>query len=65
MWHYSPSYSVFSVGFAASVAWRGHKKKSLSSSGQSAPVIAVNQALTAKLKAWLLELLTFAIGQAL
>ncbi|KAL0052457.1 hypothetical protein WJX82_002561 [Trebouxia sp. C0006] len=33
MWHHSPSYSVFSVGFAACVAWRGHKKKSLSSSG--------------------------------
>ncbi|KAA6425300.1 MAG: transmembrane 19-like [Trebouxia sp. A1-2] len=33
MWHHSASYSVFSVGFAASVAWRGHKKKSLSSSG--------------------------------
>ncbi|DBB02868.1 hypothetical protein WJX77_012348 [Trebouxia sp. C0004] len=33
MWHHSPSYSVFTVGFAALVAWRGYTKKSLSSSG--------------------------------
>lgn len=33
MWHYSTSYSVFAVSFAALVAWRGYRKKSLSLSG--------------------------------